>query len=251
MITILELNKIHQGDCLELMKDVPDGSIDMILCDLPYGQTSNKWDSVLDLDLLWTQYNRIIKENGCIALTAKGRFMVDLINSNRDMYRYEWVWNKNKGSNFAHAKRMPLNVHEYVLIFYKRQPTYNPQMTQGKAYFQKRANDKAVGIADNIERKSSGSKDGLRYPKTIIEVEGMAQRHIIHKTQKPVSLYEYLIKTYTDEGDLVLDNCAGSGTIGVASINTNRNWIGIELEEDFVDMSNKRIDEHISKIDAV
>lgn len=241
----LEINKVYHMDCLEGMKLIKDKSIDMILCDLPYGQTSNKWDSLIDLKKLWEQYNRIIKDNGCIALTAKGKFMVDLICSNKDMYRYEWIWNKNKGANFAHAKRMPLNVHEYVLIFYKKQPTYNPQMVQGKPYFQKRANDNAKGIADNLERKSGGSKDGLRYPKTIIEVEGIAQRHIIHPTQKPVALFEYLIKTYTNEGDLVLDNCMGSGTTAIACINTNRNYIGFEKEREYIEMIENRIAEHI------
>lgn len=243
----MEINKVYNQDCLEGMKQIPDKSIDMILCDLPYAQTSNKWDVLIDMDKLWNQYKRIIKDNGCIALTAKGKFMVDLIMTNREMYRYEWVWNKNKGANFAHAKRMPLNVHEYVLIFYKKQPTYNPQMIQGKPYFQKRANDKAVGIADNVERKSGGSKDGLRYPKTIIEVEGMAQRHIVHPTQKPVALFEYLINTYTNENEVVLDNCMGSGTTAVAAMNTNRNFIGFELDKEYYDLAIERINKHVQE----
>lgn len=240
---MLEINKIHHGNCLELMDNIEDKSIDLIICDLPYGQTSNKWDSVLPLDELWIHYNRVIKDNGCIALTAKGKFMHQLISSNLDMYRYEWIWNKNKGANFAHVKRMPLNVHEYILIFYKKQPTYNPQMIDGKPYVQKRANTNAVGIADNIQR-FDGKSDGKRYPKTILEVEGMAQRHIVHPTQKPVSLYEYLIKTYTNEGDLILDNCSGSGTLAVASVNTNRNFICIEQDEEYWKDSIERLEIH-------
>ena len=230
------------------MKKIPDKSVDMICCDLPYGQTSNSWDSVIPLDELWEQYNRVIKDNGCIALTAKGKFMHQLIHSNFDNYRYEWIWDKNKGANFAHVKRMPLNVHEYVLIFYKKQPTYNPQMTDGKPYVQKRANDNAVGIADNIKR-FDGKSDGKRYPKSIIRVDGIAQRHIIHPTQKPASLFEYLIRTYTNEGELILDNCMGSGTTAIACLNTNRNYIGFELENEYCNKAIDRIRLHKKDFD--
>lgn len=146
----LTLNTFYNVDCLIGMQDIPDGSIDMILCDLPYGQTSNEWDSIIPLDKLWGQYNRIIKENGAIILMAKGKFFHQLVASNIKNYRYEWVWNKNKGANFAHVKRMPLNSHEYVVVFYKKQPTYNPQMTQGKPYKQKRLQTSIKGIADNF-----------------------------------------------------------------------------------------------------
>lgn len=246
---MLEINQIHHGDCLELMKHVPDKSIDLILCDLPYGQTSNKWDSIIDLDQIWSHYKRVIKDNGCIALTAKGKFMHQLISSNLDMYRYEWIWDKNKGANFAHAKKMPLNVHEYVLIFYKKQPTYNPQMTDGKPYKQKRLQESVKGIADNMGRHTTVS-DGKRYPKSIIRVEGIAQRHIIHPTQKPVSLFEYIINTYTNENELVLDNCSGSGTTAIACLNTNRNYICIEKEKEYVDMSDERIRIHKESLNA-
>ena len=238
----LTLNTVYNIDCLIGMQDIPDGSIDMILCDLPYGQTSNEWDSIIPLDKLWEQYNRIIKENGAIVLTAKGKFFHQLVTSNINNYRYEWVWNKNKGANFAHVKRMPLNSHEYVVVFYKKQPTYNPQMTQGKPYKQKREQKSINGIADNLHRFTTVS-DGMRYPKTIIEVEGMAQRHIVHPTQKPVALFEYLINTYTNEGDVVLDNCMGSGTTAIAAINTGRKYIGFELEKEYFDITNKRIAE--------
>lgn len=224
------------------MSKIPDKSIDMILCDLPYAQTSNHWDSIIPFDKLWEQYNRVIKENGAIVLTAKGKFLFELVNSNFEDYRYEWVWNKRKGSNFAHVKKMPLNVHEYVVVFYKKLPTYNPQMTEGKPYTQKRKQESVKGIADNLGRYTTVS-NGLRYPKTIIEVDGIAQRDIIHPTQKPVSLFEYLIKTYTNSGETVLDNCIGSGTTAIACINTNRNFIGFEKDVTYYKLANNRIKE--------
>ena len=225
------------------MSKIPDKSIDMILCDLPYAQTSNHWDSIIPFDKLWEQYNRVIKENGAIVLTAKGKFLFELVNSNFEDYRYEWVWNKRKGSNFAHVKKMPLNVHEYAVVFYKKLPTYNPQMTEGKPYTQKRKQESVKGIADNLGRYTTVS-NGLRYPKTIIEVDGIAQRDIIHPTQKPVSLFEYLIKTYTNSGETVLDSCIGSGTTAIACINTNRNFIGFEKDETYYKLSLDRINEH-------
>jgi len=237
---MLEINKIYNEDCLEGMKRIKDKSIDMILCDLPYAQTSNKWDCRLDLDKMWKQYERIIKDDGIIALTAKGQFMIDLILSNRELYRYEWIWDKNKGANFAHVRYRPLNVHEYVLIFYKKTPTYNPQMTDGKPYKQKRLQESVKGIADNMGRHTTES-DGKRYPKSIIHVEGIAQRHIIHPTQKPIGLFEYLINTYTNENDLVLDNCMGSGTTAIACMDTNRNYIGFELDNTYYNLACERI----------
>lgn len=224
------------------MDKIPDKSIDMILCDLPYAQTSNHWDSIIPFDKLWEQYNRVIKDNGAIVLTAKGKFLFELVNSNFEDYRYEWVWNKRKGSNFAHVKKMPLNVHEYAVVFYKKLPTYNPQMTEGRPYTQKRKQESVKGIADNLGRYTTVS-NGLRYPKTIIEVDGIAQRDIIHPTQKPVSLFEYLIKTYTNSGETVLDNCIGSGTTAIACINTNRNFIGFEKDETYYKLANNRIKE--------
>lgn len=229
------------------MLSIPDKSIDMILCDLPYAQTSHSWDSIIDLDLLWEQYNRIIKDNGAICLTAKGKFLFKLVSSNFDNYRYEWIWNKKKGANFAHAKRMPLNVHEYVVVFYKKLPTYNPQMTEGKPYTQKRKQESVKGIADNLGRYTTIS-NGLRYPKTIIEVDGIAQRDIIHPTQKPVSLFEYLIKTYTNSREIVLDNCMGSGTTAIACINTNRNFIGFEKDETYYKLAIDRIEKYKKEV---
>lgn len=229
------------------MSKIPDKSIDMILCDLPYAQTSNHWDSIIPFDKLWEQYNRVIKENGAIVLTAKGKFLFELVNSNFEDYRYEWVWNKRKGSNFAHVKKMPLNVHEYAVVFYKKLPTYNPQMTEGKPYTQKRKQESVKGIADNLGRYTTVS-NGLRYPKTIIEVDGIAQRDIIHPTQKPVSLFEYLIKTYTNSGETVLDNCIGSGTTAIACINTNRNFIGFEKDETYYKLAIDRIEKYKKEV---
>lgn len=225
------------------MKSIPDKSVDMILCDLPYAQTSSSWDVLIPFEPLWEQYNRVIKDNGAIVLTAKGKFMFELVNSNLKDYRYEWIWDKNKGSNFAHVKKRPLNVHEYVIVFYKKQPTYNPQMTAGKPYTQKRLQTKVTGIADNLGRNTTIS-DGKRYPKSIIRTTGMAQRHIIHPTQKPLGLFEYLIKTYTNEQDVVLDNCMGSFTTAHACDNLNRKWIGIEKEEKYCLLGKERINEN-------
>lgn len=239
----MDKNIVIHGDCLEEMAKIPDKSIDMILCDLPYAQTSNAWDCLINLGNLWEQYERIIKDSGVVVLTAKGQFMIDLILSNRKIFRYEWVWNKNKGANFAHVRYRPLNVHEYVLIFYKKKGIYNPQMVEGKPYKQKRLKENVKGIADNLERFTTNS-DGKRYPKSLINVEGIAQRHIIHPTQKPVALFEYLIKTYTNEGAIVLDNAAGSGTTAIAAIRTSRNYILIEKEKEYIDIINKRIEEH-------
>lgn len=237
----LELNKVHQMDCIEGMKRIPEKSVDLILCDLPYGQTSNKWDTPINLDDLWAGYKRVLKDNGVVLLTAKGQFMIDLILSNREWFRYEWIWDKNKGANFAHVRYRPLNTHEYVLVFSpKGRPTYNPQMTDGKPYTQKRLQQSVKGIADNMGRHTTTS-NGKRYPKSILRVEGMAQRHIVHPTQKPIALFEYLVETYSNPGEVVLDTCMGSGTTAVACENTERNWIGFELEADYIEMTEKRL----------
>lgn len=226
----MELNKIYNEECIQGMRNrAEDQSIDLILCDLPYSQTSASWDSLIDFNELWTEYKRIIKPNGIIALTAKGGFMIDLILSNREWYRYDWVVDKDKGANFAHVRYRPLNIHEHVLIFYNKTGTYNPQMVQGKPYKQKRLQESIKGIADNLGRYTTES-DGMRYPKSIIRAEGMAQRHIIHPTMKSLDLFRYIIRTYTNEGDLVLDNCMGSGTTAVACVHTGRNYIGFEMD---------------------
>lgn len=239
----LKLNEVYQMDALEGLRKLENDAVDLILCDLPYGQTSNKWDTLIDLEQLWKEYRRVLKPNGVVLLTAKGQFMIDLILSNREWFRYEWIWDKNKGANFAHVRYRPLNTHEYVLVFSpKGRPTYNPQMTDGKPYTQKRLQESVKGIADNMGRYTTKS-DGKRYPKSVLRVEGMAQRHIKHPTQKPVSLFEYLVLTYSNPGDVVLDNCMGSGTTAVACELTGRNWIGFELEKEYVQMTDERVKE--------
>ena len=234
--------KLLQGDCLELMKKIPDNSVDMILCDLPYGMTQNQWDSCIPLDLLWKQYSRIIKPNGAIVLTSQGLFTAKLIMSQPKLYRYKWIWEKSKSTNFLNAKKQPLRKHEEVCVFYKKQPTYNPQMTKGVPY------DK--GVRKNQLSGSYGDfqpvhvySDGERYPTDIIYVKtAESEGEVVHPTQKPVELCEYLIKTYTNENDVVLDNCMGSGTTGVACVNTNRNFIGMELDENYFNIAKNRIE---------
>lgn len=234
--------KLYQGDCLEIIKNIPDKSIDMILCDLPYGTTQNKWDSVIPLDELWKEYKRIIKDNGAIVLTSQGIFTAKLILSNEKWFKYKLVWEKSKATNFLNAKKQPLRKHEDICIFYNKQPIYNPQMREGKPYNKGVRKDQLTGSYGNfnpVEVKS----DGLRYPTDVryfktAESEGK----VYHPTQKPLALLEDLIKTYTNEGDLVLDNCMGSGSTGIACINTNRRFIGIELDKNYFEMTKERLD---------
>ena len=231
---------LRQGDCLEIMKDIPDKSIDMILADLPYGTTANKWDEVIPFEPLWEQYERIIKNNGAIVLTASQPFTTSLITSNSKLFRYCLVWDKQRPSGSMLAKKRPLKYHEDIVIFYKKQPAYNPQMTKGKK--QKKAsggNSENYGSIPIIRYDSD-----TYYPRSILEFKGCHNMTgKIHPTQKPVALLEYLIKTYTNEGETVLDNVMGSGSTGVACINTNRKFIGIELDENYFEIAKKRIDE--------
>ena len=230
--------KLLQGDCLELMKDIPDGSIDMILCDLPYGTTACKWDSVIPFEPLWEQYKRIIKLNGAIVLTASQPFTTALISSNIKEFRYCWIWDKTKGGNFALAKKQPMKSHEDVCVFYKKQPTYNPEMEErGKV------RKKGGGTAsDNFGIIPTVSFNNLYYPKSIIQFSTGSRIDHHHPTQKPVALMEYLIRTYTNKGETVLDNCMGSGTTGVACLNTGRNFIGMEKDETYFHVAKNRIE---------
>ena len=237
---------LRQGDCLEIMKDIPDKSIDMILCDLPYKETGNKWDKNIDLQELFKEYRRIIKEDGCIALNGTFRFGVQLYNIASDLYKYEWVWEKDNGTNAPNVNLQPFRIHEYIFIFGKGRVTngnripmkYNPQKTEGTPYKQKsgRISENWKGGLNNIV---TDNKDGLRHPKTI---QKFNRDRGYHPTQKPVALLEYLIKTYTNENDLVLDNCMGSGSTGVACKHTNRNFIGIELDEKYFNIAKERIE---------
>ena len=236
---LFEINNIYNMDCLEGMKYIDDKSIDMILCDLPYGTTACKWDTIIPLDVLWREYERIIKDNGAIVLTASQPFTTMLINSNIKLFKYCWVWEKEQGVNFLMAKKQPLKVHEDICVFYKKQCTYNPQMTMSKPYISGKGDSGEVtGKVKKIQTKNTGT----RYPKSIIRFN---RERGLHPTQKPVSLFEYLIKTYTNEGDLVLDNCMGSGTTAIACINTNRNYLGFELNKEYYELAKNRINKHI------
>ena len=230
---------IKQGDCLELMKEIPDKSIDMILCDLPYGTTRNKWDSVIPLNKLWKQYERIIKDNGAIVLFSQMPFSAELVHSNLKLFKYEWIWQKDNGTGFLNAKKMPLKIHENILVFYKKLPLYNPQMRTGfKPYKCKQGRHSTNYGA--YEQGHITESNGERYPIDIIEFKKDSG---LHPTQKPVELLEYLINTYTNEDDVVLDNCMGSGSTGVACINTNRDFIGYELNEEYFNIAQNRLRE--------
>ncbi len=229
---------LRLGDCLEIMKEIPDNSIDMILCDLPYGKTQNVNDKPLPFDLLWKQYKRVIKNNGCIALFGQGTFYIDLVISNRKWFKYDLVWDKVLTSGFLNAKRMPLRQHEQVAIFYKQQPTYNPQFTEGKplhgkgtSYKSKELKNQNYGKFNAIDDTRKGSTQ--KYPTSILTFPKPHPSIAKHRTQKSIKILEWLIKTYTNEGDLVLDNCMGSGSTGRACVNTNRRFFGIEIDSDY------------------
>jgi len=243
---MIELNKIYNEDCLEGMKRIEDKSIDLILCDLPYGQTKCRWDKIIPMDKLWEQYRRIIKDNGAIVLTASQVFTTMLIENNKDIFRYEWIWMKNIATGFVQAKKRPLKNHENICVFYKNQCKYNPQGIQkiDKFHSARQHRGGRVLDGDNYEKVSLNKEyvqEFTNYPKSILYFKKEPKN--IHPTQKPLALFEYLIKTYTDEGDVVLDNCMGSGTTAVACINTKRNYIGFENDKDYYDKAIARIEE--------
>jgi len=237
------LNKVIKGDCLDVMKQLPSKSIDMILCDLPYGTTQNKWDSVIDLGMLWHQYERVIKDNGCIALTAQGLFTAKLILSNEKLFKYKIIWIKSKSTNFLNAKIQPLRKHEDICIFYKKQPTYNPQMTNGEPYDKGYRKDQYTGSYGDFRSRHVKSS-GQRYPNDVIFYEKQlvddfiyiktaeSEGPVLHPTQKPIELGRYLIRTYTNPGDIVLDNATGCGSFLLSAILEGRIFIGIEKNED-------------------
>lgn len=232
---------LMKGDCLEMMKLIPEGSVDMVLCDLPYGTTQNKWDAVIPFDALWTEYRRVGKENCAFVLTAQPPFDKVLGCSNLAMLKYEWIWEKTKATGHLNAKKQPMKAHENVLVFYGQQATYNPQKTTGgKPY-------KGSGGASKLDNYGSfgthreENTDGSRYPRSVLLFP--SEGSTVHPTQKPVALMEYLIRTYTNEGDKVLDNTMGSGTTGVAAINTGRKFIGIERDDKYFAIAQKRIED--------
>lgn len=232
------INSISHGDCLELMKGIPDNSVDMILADLPYEVTSkrNVWDKIIPFEPLWKEFNRIAKETAAMVFTATQPFSSKLVMSNLDDFKYEWIWEKQQGTGFLNAKKQPLRNHEGIYIYYRKQPTYNPQFTEGKPYICK----SGKGSTNYNEQVSVVTEnDGKRYPLTVIKFAYDKNKE--HPTQKPVALMEYLIKTYTNEGDLILDPTCGSGTTCLAAKNLNRNFIGIEKELKYVEIANRRL----------
>ena len=242
--------KLRKGDCLEFMKDIPDCSVDLILCDLPYKETGNKWDRTFQLDEVCKEFERIVKEDGAIVLTGTFRFGVQLYNLMPHLYKYDWVWEKDNGTNAPNVNLQPFRIHEFVFVFGKGRVTngkrvqmkYFPQKTDGKPYSQKsgRMSENWKGGLGTVVTEN---KDGKRHPKTIQKF--IRDKGGLHPTQKPVALMEYMIKTYTNEGDLVFDCCMGSGSTGVACLRTNRNFIGIELEQEYYDIAKERIKKEI------
>jgi site-specific DNA-methyltransferase (adenine-specific) len=281
------LNRINHMDCIEGMKLIQDETIDMILCDLPYGALNCKWDNVIPFDKLWEQYLRIAKPNAAIVLTAQQPFATDLINSCRKYFRYEIIWQKTQKTNFANAKKMPLRGHENILVFYKKLPTYNPQKYYSASGVNRRTKKAKNGLEYSAYRENpnpniytrpakknydptieyeglSGgfdpnyeynNTDGMMYPDSIIKFSnwngalfGNTDNASIHPTQKPVDLFRYLIKTFSNPGDLVMDNCMGSGTTAIACVQENRNYIGFELDKDYYEAACKRIKQYKSQL---
>ena len=226
------------GDCLERMKEIPNGSVDLVLADPPYGTTACKWDSVIPLDNMWEQLKRVIKPNGIIAMTASQPFTTTLISSNLKMFKYCWVWEKNRATNFPNAKRRPLTAHEDIVVFINGSLWYNPQKTEGHppTNSARGASQGTIYNGDNVRNYQGG--ETTRFPRTVQRVD--CERGL-HPTQKPVALMEYLIKTYSNEGETVLDFTMGSGTTGVACVNTGRSFIGIEMDENYFNIATKRI----------
>lgn len=232
---------LMRGDCLERMKEIPDGSVDLVLTDPPYGTTQNKWDSIVPLEPMWEQLKRVIKPNGVIVMFCQNTFTFKLGLSNEKMFRYTLVWEKTKAGGFLNANRMPLRAHEDILVFYRKLPTYNPQFEAGKPYVKKAVTN---GDGDNYGKFDRVGQvnvnEGKRYPRSVIRFSN-DNHGSLHPTQKPVALMEYLIKTYTNKGDTVLDFTIGSGTTGVACRNLNRKFIGIELDVDYFNIAKDRI----------
>jgi site-specific DNA-methyltransferase (adenine-specific) len=242
--------KLFNGDCIEILKTLPDNSIDMVFCDLPYGTTKNDWDSLIDLEKLWEQYDRVVKDDGAIVLTAANPFDKILAMSNISNFKYDWIWEKNKATGHLNAKKVPLKAHEYILIFYKKIPIYNPQFTYGhkpmnavkpKKNIAKPEKLRNYGHVDEHLGNSGGST--TRYPRSVIKIPVINNDNPDkwHPTQKPVELAEYFIKTYSNEGDTILDNTMGSGSTGIACINTKRNFVGIEMNIEYFEKAKNTI----------
>lgn len=241
----LELNRIYQRDCIEGMKMIPDKSIDMILCDLPYGTTQNKWDSVIPLKSLWEQYERVIKERGAIVLFSAEPFTSLLITSRLKLFRYDLIWEKSHAVGFLNARRMPMRKHENICVFYKKLPTYNPQIED-----KPKENIRPISTKNRLTSNYGSFDEGNHrtipndktYPKSVLSIPNESKTMTVHPTQKPTRLCEWLIKTYTNENETILDNCIGSGTTAVACVKTGRNFIGFETEREYVKIANQRLE---------
>lgn len=247
------LNEIVHGDCLEVMENIKDGSIDMIMADLPYNTTRNHWDSLIDLKELWIQYERVIKDNGAIVLTAQTPFDKVLGASNLKLLKYEWIWEKTSATGHLNAKKMPMKAHENILVFYKKLPTYNPIKTQGHVRKVSKAEHKVNSkMSTNYNPTGLTTYDSTeRYPRSVLKFPNDKQKTALHPTQKPVALMEYLIKTYTNPGELVLDNVAGSGSTAIAAMNTGRNFIAIEKDESYFNLAQQRIINNVPVLTSI
>ena len=239
----MEIDNIYNMDCLEGMKQIPDGTIDAVICDLPYGTTENEWDAVIPFEPLWEQYLRICKPSAAIVLFSQMPFTVDIINSQRKLFRYEWIWEKEQGSGFMNANRMPMKIHENILLFYRRMPVYNPQREKSTIPL---VSGERVTVStsknyNHLLERVPWNDDGFRMPKDIIRIPRNKAEGRVHPTQKPVDLLRYLVLTYTNEGDTVLDNCMGSGTTAIACIKERRHFIGFELSKEYFDKAVRRI----------
>jgi site-specific DNA-methyltransferase (adenine-specific) len=242
---MLNPNEVYLGDCMEVMRNIDDGSIDMILCDLPYGITVCKWDTPLPLELLWNEYERIIKKGAAIVLTATMPFGARLIMSNPKWFRHELIWEKDNGSNPLNANVCPMRVHENILVFCEKGTIYNPQKITGKPYYRP-GPARALKNQNEASNRTEPISNGDRYPRSVLKIK--RDYGLIHSTQKPTALFEWLIKTYSHERHLILDNCSGSGTTAISCINTKRNYICIEKDEHYYNASKERIANHVKEI---
>ena len=257
---MIELNTVYNEDCLEGMKRIPDASVDCVICDLPYevlhkNNPHAQWDKIIPFEPLWEQYERVIKNNGAIVLFAQGMFTAKLMMSNERLWRYNIIWDKQRVTGFLNANRMPMRCHEDICVFYKTLPTYNPQYFKGEKNhpqgngahkqtnrcYGKYGNDYEGRTYESVHRVALTVPEGMKLPRSIVPIKKEHDSSIKHPTQKPIALIEYLIKTYTNEGETILDNCMGSGTTAVAAIRTKRNFIGFELQKEYFDIANKRI----------